>query len=70
MTEKSYQQIERDRCIAVCLAEYAYWRDVTDERIVDFAMGAMGAAANMLCRIIDPSRTAHGRGDETQDTKS
>lgn len=33
-------------------AEYAYWRGVEDESILDVAMGAMGAVSNVLAGVI------------------
>lgn len=35
---------------AICLAEYKYWRE-SSESVALQAMGAMGAAANILCAI-------------------
>ena len=34
------------------IAEYAYWRETTDESIQDFAMGAMGSVSNVLAAVL------------------
>jgi hypothetical protein len=34
------------------IAEYAYWRNVEDELILNFAMGAMGGVSNVLAGLI------------------
>jgi len=47
-------QKERARCLNIALEQYRYWRGVTDEMILDFSTGAMGASANILAAILDP----------------
>ena len=49
---------ERQRCIDLCLAQYAYWRDVDEQEedrsraMTNLSMGAMGAASNILAGIM------------------
>jgi hypothetical protein len=43
---------ERKRCLGIVLDQYVYWRDVPDDALISqFATGAMGACANVVCRI-------------------
>jgi hypothetical protein len=46
---------ERERVIALCLAQYAYWRDVEEGdtgTLQHISMGAMGAASNILAGVM------------------
>lgn len=41
---------ERRRCASICVQEYARWKDVRPESY-GIAIGAVGAASNILCAI-------------------
>lgn len=43
--------MDKEKLIALLLAEYSYWREVEDPKIQDFAAGAMGAVSNILAGI-------------------
>ena len=53
------------------VAEYTYWRNVEDETILDFSMGAMGGVSNVLAGLItgqDPA--AYQKSIAARDGKS
>ena len=51
-TEDDIEARIRKQIAELCLAEYTYWRDTTDESIEEFSMGAMGAASNILAAVL------------------
>lgn len=42
---------EQNRCMNVALDQYGYWRSCDIQGIQDFASGALGASANIVCSI-------------------
>lgn len=42
----------REEFADLLVAEYGYWRAVTDEQIQDLAMGAMGSVSNVLAAVL------------------
>jgi hypothetical protein len=41
----------RQELCDMLVAEYQYWRNTTDDRILTFSLGGMGAAANVLAAV-------------------
>ena len=52
LTNNAKQMVadEKSRCAQICVKEYARWKDV-DEDSYGIAVGAIGAASNILCAI-------------------
>lgn len=50
-TEEEVKKL-RDYCVRIAAIESHYWSEVTDERLQQMAMGAMGAAANICAAIL------------------